>query len=209
MPSSSREVRAIVGKRAFPDELFQGNEMTDLTATIERIQSSMIRVSRYVDRMPIDAALLLRTLILVGRALGELMEEALRPYGLNDTEFRVLVNLFSQPDGIGHPGDLCAAAQQTPANMTRITDTLVARGLITRIPSVQDRRRQILELTDQGRALMNQMIPSAFEPLRSLLSALPAPELQHMRGQLKRIAGAIDETTRADRAGTPDAELSA
>src|SRR5580658_155539 len=142
---------------------FLGNEMTDLTTTIDRIQSGMERVSRQVHSMPTDAALLLRTLILVGRALGELMEEALRPYGLNDTEFRVLVNLLALPDGVGHPGDLCTAAQQTPANMTRITDALVARGLITRNPSVQDRRRQILELTDEGRSVLQRMMPAAFE----------------------------------------------
>ena len=181
--------------------------MTDLTATIERIQSGMERVSRQVHSMPTEAALLLRTLILVGRALGELMEDALRPYGLNDTEFRVLVTLYTVPDGIGHPGDLCAAAQQTPANMTRITDTLVARGLITRIPSVQDRRRQILELTDEGRALMGQMMPAAFEPLRSLLTVLPTPELQQILSQLKRIAAAIDDTTRARSEGAPDPDL--
>ncbi|MGA3158341.1 MAG: MarR family transcriptional regulator [Steroidobacteraceae bacterium] len=183
--------------------------MTDLTTTIDRIQSGMERVSRQGHSMPTDAALLLRTLILVGRALGELMEDALRPYGLNDTEFRVLVNLFALPDGVGHPGDLCTAAQQTPANMTRITDTLVARGLITRIPSVQDRRRQILELTDQGRALLQQLMPAAFEPLRSLLTVLPTPELQQILGQLKRIAAAIDETTRARDSSALASELTA
>jgi MarR family transcriptional repressor of emrRAB len=183
--------------------------MTDLTATIERIQTGMERVSRQVHSMPMDAALLLRTLILVGRALGELMEDALRPYGLNDTEFRVLINLYSLPEGIGHPGDLCAAAQQTPANMTRITDTLVARGLITRIPSVQDRRRQILELTEAGRALLRRMMPAAFEPLRSLLTVLPAPELQQILGQLKCIAAAIDDTTRDPNEGAINSELTA
>jgi MarR family transcriptional repressor of emrRAB len=179
--------------------------MADLTTTIERIQSSMERVSRQVHGMPTEPALLLRTLILVGRALGELMEEALRPYGLNDTEFRVLVNLHSLPEGTGHPGELCAAAQQTPANMTRITDTLVARGLMTRVASVHDRRRQILQLTDEGRALIQRMVPAAFEPLRSLLTVLPAPELQQILGQLKRIATAIDQSTRS--AGDPDSEL--
>ena len=182
--------------------------MTTLIATIERIHAGMERVSSRVHGMPVDAALLLRTLILIGRALGELMEEALRPYGLNDTEFRVLVNLFSLPDSVGHPGELCLAAQQTPANMTRITDALLARGLITRIPSVQDRRRQILELTEAGHALLREMMPAAFEPLRSLLTVLPEPELQQMLGQLKRIGAAIDETTGANDA-TPTSEVSA
>lgn len=170
--------------------------MTDLSPTIDRIQSGMERVSTRFKSMPTESALLFRTLILVGRALGELVEEALRPYGLNDTEFRVLVNLYSEPEGTGHPGELCIAAQQTPANMTRITDALLARGLITRIPSVQDRRRQILQLTDAGRELLHKVLPTAFEGLRSLLAIMPAPELQHMTGQLRRIAGAIDEAAR-------------
>jgi hypothetical protein len=51
------------------------------------------------------------------------------------------------------------------------------------------------------------MMPAAFEPLRSLLTVLPAPELQQILGQLKRIAAAIDETTRARHAGAPDPEL--
>jgi len=53
------------------------------------------------------------------------------------------------------------------------------------------------------------MMPAAFEPLRSLLTVLPAPELQEILGQLKRIAAAIDDTTRDRNEGAINSELTA
>jgi len=80
-------------------------------------------------------------------------------FGLAEAEFRVLTTLFSQPDGVAHPGDLCSRADQSPANMSRICDALVGRDLITRVLSDQDRRRMVLRITEQGEELVRELLP--------------------------------------------------
>ncbi len=70
-----------------------------------------------------------------------MLDHEIRPFGLAEAEFRVLTTLFSQPQGVAHPSDLCMRASQSPANMSRICDALVNRDLITRVLSLHDRRR--------------------------------------------------------------------
>ena len=147
--------------------------------------------------IPVDDALLLRTLVIVGRAVAQLADEAIRPSGLADGEFRVLMQLFSQGEGIGHPSELCAGGDQSPANITRITDALVARGLISRMPSAQDRRRTILQITPEGEAVIRGL-PGAFSACQQLFLLLSAEERAGLRAHLGRVVQAYDQL-QADR----------
>jgi MarR family transcriptional repressor of emrRAB len=163
-----------------------------LTSRVNDMETTMRRIAaRGVDFNP-DELLLLKTLVLAGRAIAEIQEEALRPLGLNESEYKVLVQLFSQPDGVGHPGDLCSGSHQSPANMTRITDSLVARELISRLADAQDRRRQVLRITPAGEALIRRASPIAYAPLRQLLGQIPPKERENLQTQLRRIIAAID-----------------
>ena len=143
--------------------------------------------------IPSEDALLFRTLLLVGRALAPLADEAIRPSGLAEAEFRVLMQLYSQPDGVGHPGELCAGAAHSPANISRITDTLVARNLISRVPSEQDRRRMILCVTSDGEALIRRFIPSAFARISTLFATLSDESRAQLTAHLSEIAAAYDQ----------------
>jgi len=142
--------------------------------------------------IPADDAVLFRTLLLVGRALAQMADEAIQPSGLAEAEVRVLMQLYSQPDGVGHPGGLCAGAAQSPANISRITDTLVARNLISRAPSEQDRRRMILRVTDEGEALIRRFLPAAYTQISTLFDTLDDQSRAQLLAQLTDIAGAYD-----------------
>src|ERR1700728_5480929 len=102
-----------------------------------------------------------------------MLEQKIRPFGLAEAEFRVLTPLFSQPDGVAHPSDLCVRALQSPANMSRISDALVSRNLITRVLSVHDRRRMVLRITEEGEELVRRLLPKMFVPLRGLFAQFP------------------------------------
>jgi MarR family transcriptional repressor of emrRAB len=123
-------------------------------------------------------------------------EQKLRPFGLAEAEFRVLTTLFSQPDGVAHPSDLCARADQSPANMSRISDALVSRHLITRVLSVQDRRRMVLRITEQGEDLVRQLLPKLFVSLRGMLAEFSESELSLLISQLKRLHANMQETNK-------------
>jgi MarR family transcriptional repressor of emrRAB len=143
--------------------------------------------------IPVQDALLFRTLSLLGRALAPLVDEAVRPSGLSEGEFRVLMLLLSHPDGVGHPGDLCAGAAQSPANISRITDTLVERQLISRTLSDQDRRRMVLRVTVEGEALIRKFVPSAFTGIGTLFATLSESSRAQLTALLNEIVAAYDK----------------
>jgi MarR family transcriptional repressor of emrRAB len=144
--------------------------------------------------LPFTEILLCRLFVHVGREMTTSFEQRIRPYGLAEAEFRVLTTLFSQPDGVAHPSDLCARAAQRPANMSRISDALVRRDLITRGPSAQDRRRMVLRITEQGEDLVRRLLPKLFVPLRGLMAKFSESEQRQLISQLRRLHANMDET---------------
>jgi MarR family transcriptional repressor of emrRAB len=72
--------------------------------------------------------------------------------------------------------------------MSRISDALVSRDLITRVLSVHDRRRMVLRITEQGEELVRRLLPQMFVPLRALYADFPEAEQRQMIEQLKRLA---------------------
>ena len=166
-----------------------------LTTQLQAIKTGIAAAQARGLDVPAENALLFRTLLLVGRAVGTLADEAIRPSGLLEAEFRVLMQLYSRPDGVGHPGELCAGSAHSPANISRITDTLVARGLISRSASEQDRRRMILRVAAEGEELIRRFVPSAFRQIGTLFATLSAESRAQLLAQLDEIAAAYDQMT--------------
>jgi MarR family transcriptional repressor of emrRAB len=71
--------------------------------------------------------------------------------------------------------------------MSRIADALVSRNLITRVLSVQDRRRMVLRITEEGEELVRRLLPTLFGSLRGMLAEFSEPEQAQLIGFLKRL----------------------
>jgi DNA-binding MarR family transcriptional regulator len=71
--------------------------------------------------------------------------------------------------------------------MSRIGDALVSRELITRDLSAQDRRRIVLRITENGEALVRQLLPKMFVPLHAMLRIFFEGEQRYLIAQLKRL----------------------
>ena len=162
-------------------------QMNNSDSQFDKLEANLRRLSARVPDVPLNEILLCRLLIHMGREMTATFELKIRPSGLAEAEFRVLTTLFSQPDGVAHPGDLCSRAAQSPANMSRICDALVSRNLITRVLSDHDRRRMVLRITEQGEELVRQLLPKMFEPLRGMLAGFPEEEQRLLIAQLKRL----------------------
>jgi len=161
----------------------------------EKLEASLQRLSERLPDAPITGIMLVRMLVDLGRSMASLLEHQLRPFGLSETEFRVLTTLFAQPEGVAHPSELCARTAQSPANMSRISDALVSRDLITRVLSSQDRRRMVLRITEPGEDLVRQLLPLMFAPLRAMFADFSAAEQQQLIAQLKRWGAKLDQAT--------------
>jgi MarR family transcriptional regulator, negative regulator of the multidrug operon emrRAB len=164
-------------------------------AQFELVESNLQNLRARIPDVPANGILMCRLLMHVGREMATMFEHQIRPFGLAEAEFRVLTTLFSQPEGVAHPSDLCARASQSPANMSRISDALVKRGLITRVLSVHDRRRMVLRITEQGEEFVRLLLPKLFAPLREMLKDFSETEQRQLNAQLKRLGFELEQAS--------------
>jgi MarR family transcriptional regulator, negative regulator of the multidrug operon emrRAB len=173
---------------------------TPLHPKYEMLEASLLRLRARMPDTPVVEIMLSRLLLNVGRGMAGMLDQQIRPFGLAEAEFRVLTALFSQPEGVAHPSDLCARTSQSPANMSRISDALVSRDLITRVMSVHDRRRMVLRITEQGEELVRRLLPQLFAPLKGMFQEISDAEQERLILQLKRLSKKLDDAVAQDAA---------
>ena len=157
-----------------------------LDANLERLRARM-------PDLPKSSILLSRLVQHIGRGMASMFEIQIRPFGLTEAEFRVLTTLFSQPEGCAHPSELCAKTSQSPANMSRISDALVGRDLITRLSSLHDRRKMVLRITEQGEELVRRLLPTMYGPLREMFGDFSEDQQLQLIEQLKLLGTRLDQ----------------
>lgn len=91
------------------------------------------------------------------RAIGRRFDEALRPLGLTNGQFSLLVSLNRpQPPRLGDVARLLAMDRTT---LTANLKPLERRGLLTVSPDPEDKRSRRLKLTEAGLDLLEQAVP--------------------------------------------------
>ncbi len=91
------------------------------------------------------------------RALARRFDEALRPVGLTNGQFSLLMSLNRpEPAGMGGVANLLAMDRTT---LTAALKPLERRGLLVIAPDPKDRRARVLTLTDAGRMVLAQAVP--------------------------------------------------
>lgn len=115
------------------------------------------------------------------RAVGRHFDEALRPLGLTNGQFSLLMSL-NRPDP-ATIGSVAALLSMDRTTLTAALKPLERRGLAAMSPDDADRRSRRLRLTASGRAL--------------LAAALPVWQREHAAIE-HRLAGADPDRLRAD-----------
>jgi MarR family transcriptional regulator, negative regulator of the multidrug operon emrRAB len=167
--------------------------MNNSSLQYQKLEANLERLRARMPDLPKSSVLLCRLLLHIGRGMASMLENEIRPFGLTEAEFRVLTTLFSQPEGCAHPSDLCAKTSQSPANMSRISDALVGRDLITRLSSLHDRRKMDLRITEQGEELVRRLLPAMYGPLREMFKDFSEDEQLQLIGQMKLLATRLDQ----------------
>ena len=142
--------------------------------------------------MPTTEARLTRLLLMVGRAFDEAVEESLAPHKINHSDFLALMILYSRPDGSSTPGELCEYTSQGATNMTRIANALVKRGLITRGPSEEDRRRVVIRITPAGRRFVQKLLPPLFPRVSAAFTGFSDTDKRSFSRLLRKLADNLD-----------------
>jgi DNA-binding MarR family transcriptional regulator len=114
--------------------------------------------------------------------LGELAAAALAPYGLDGRELAALLVLAS-----GEPASQQEAARRLDVDrttMVALVDGLEGKGLVTRHPHAQDRRKNVVELTPAGRATLSGATQAADDAERRFLAPLTGPAIKELKDAL-------------------------
>ncbi|MEJ8571091.1 MarR family winged helix-turn-helix transcriptional regulator [Microbaculum marinum] len=91
------------------------------------------------------------------RALARRFDEALRPLGLTNGQFSLLVSLNRPaPPTMGATAELLAMDRTT---LTAALKPLQRRGLVRIEPAASDKRSRLMLLTDDGRQLLARAVP--------------------------------------------------
>ena len=121
--------------------------------------------------VPLSAEVRMSVLIKHNAALlHDLLNRTVEPYGISAVGYVAMMTLQSMPGTLANPSDLCLATSETRSNMTRITDELVDKGLIKRVPNEEDRRRVDLSLTDAGLQLLRTVVPIIRDKMQTVFS---------------------------------------
>ncbi len=88
---------------------------------------------------------------------------------------------------------LAAAMEVHPSNASRSCDRLVAAGLLTRTESSIDRRHLLLELTDEGQRLIDELTDHRRVAVSNILGRLSESRRRALASSLRSFALAAGE----------------
>lgn len=143
--------------------------------------------------VPFETTLLVRDTCLclhaqrAARALARLFDEALKPYGLTNGQFSLLMSLNRpEPPPIGAVAEVLAMDQTT---LTAALKPLERRGLVERTANPNDKRSRLLVLTPAGLEVLAAAVPTWKRVHAGIDAALSDPET--LRADLRQIAFAL------------------
>jgi DNA-binding MarR family transcriptional regulator len=117
------------------------------------------------------------------------LDRAARPRGLSSAQ------LFALQQIADHPGasvnDLAALTFTHQSSVSVVIQRLVDERLVVRTTAADDRRRQSLELTAEGRRVLRRAPAAVQERLIAAVAALPARERRALARTMEKIARAI------------------
>ncbi|MGH8801777.1 MAG: MarR family winged helix-turn-helix transcriptional regulator [Casimicrobiaceae bacterium] len=125
---------------------------------------------------------------LMTRVKGEMMgalDRELAPFGVSAAQCVILVRLtFGKHESASA---LCEGVSYDPGAMTRMLDRLEAKGLVRRVRTPNDRRRILIELTDEGRAIYPELIARAVSVQNRFLKGFTRDDVTRLEALLERM----------------------
>ena len=105
----------------------------------------------------------------------------LRPFGLTDTQFNILMLLkYQSKNGKINQTQLGNMLLVHRSNVTGIIDRMENAGLVRRTADPDDRRINYIEMTDVGKETLEKAHKVYHKRLDAVMSALSDSENQHM-----------------------------
>ncbi|WP_455874928.1 MarR family winged helix-turn-helix transcriptional regulator [Rhizobium yanglingense] len=142
--------------------------------------------------IPFSTTLLVRDTCLclhvqrAARALARLFDDALRPVGLTNGQFSLMMSLNRpEPPPMGPVANVLAMDQTT---LTAALKPLQRRGWVNVTQNPKDKRRRLLSLTPEGKAVLSAALPIWERTHAALERNLPGGSAERLRSELQALA---------------------
>ena len=137
-----------------------------------------------------NEVLALNTLIKLNRSVNSLQAHLIplihKDFGITESQFAVLEALHHL--GPLSQGQLCQKILRSGSNVTTVVDNLERDGLVRRDRDEDDRRVQIVTLTDKGRDVIAEAFPAHVARVADVMSSLTPAEQEEL-GRICRKLG--------------------
>jgi len=124
--------------------------------------------------------------------------EFLRPFGLTDVQFNLMMLLKYQSDkdkGLSQ-ARISGMMLVNRANITTLIDRMEKVDLVVRTHETSDRRTNIVKLTNRGRELLAKIEPLYTKEVKRIMAVLRQDEQKIVIEMLEKIRGNISEQTK-------------
>lgn len=142
-----------------------------------------------------DRELALKLFVVLSKASRTIMDRAVKDMkknGLSANEFAVLELLYHK--GRSPLQQIGGKILVTSGGITYTIDKLEGKGLIQRVPCAEDRRVTYAEITEQGRATMEELFPRHAEAIEEIMHGLTPEEKATVIPLIKKLGRAAQET---------------
>lgn len=149
------------------------------------------RISRQLPGMPQERVVLNRLFFYLFKELDETYNRLLSGFGLNTSALLALAMLMGSEENRLNPCDLSEALIASRTNVTRLADELEAAGWVARSPSMEDRRRVDLTLTEEGRAMVRKVLPELWKLIELQWADFSAGEVAEFDRLLRKMLNGL------------------
>ncbi len=130
----------------------------------------------------------LLNIVVTATLLVKEAQQILRPVGLTDAQFNVLMMLKTQSEfGTLNQTELGTMLLVNRSNVTGLIDRMEQAGLVKRIPDNDDRRVNLVEMTEAGDKILESAQALYFKRIEEITSVLSSNEDKHLCKILERI----------------------
>lgn len=142
--------------------------------------------------VPFETTLLVRDTCLclhtqrAARALARHFDEALRPLGLTNGQFSILMSL-NRP-GFPTMGAVASLLAMDRTTLTAALKPLERRGLIEVVADPKDKRSRLLSLTEEGQRLLCGAVPVWEQTHNAIEQLVPDGQVDRLRGDLRALS---------------------
>jgi DNA-binding MarR family transcriptional regulator len=173
---------------------------------VQRLEDGIASVRKVHPQLPVEVVRVVRLTDLLSRVMFARLDAFFADYGLTDTSWLFLTSVYTAPGGVRSPSEVGRVLAQSKPHMTRLADGLLAKGLIRRARSEEDRRRVMLAVTAKGRRMVERLLPQVWAQHQQIAKGLSGSDLAQLATLLAKWLSHLDSaatrTTAATQSGT-------